>query len=396
MPPRKYLSGYEKRKKKKQVDELVESQKGAIDKFFSKSSSIPVVSEQSNGALSDENIVSSEFNNENVLPSETEFTTENFGDDRQSLPHFDIYEPSTWKNLDNKERDILVEKGFDRDLKIDFPLDEDRRHFAYTHYSRKLNNGETSDRKWLIYSKLVDKVFCFCCKLFKSNSNTTLLANDGLRDWKNICKRLSDHENSIEHMTNMNSWNELRLRLSKNQTIDKDLQKHIMQEKERWRQVLVRIVAVIKCLAKNNLAFRGSNEKLYQNSNGNFLGLVEMIAEFDPIMQDHVRRIENHEVHYHYLSHKIQNELISRLGHTVRSSIIKKIKETKYFSVILDCTPDISHQEQMVLVVRCVNMSSNQIKIEEYFLEFVKVDDTSGLGLFNELLSFFIYCEIFV
>ncbi|KAK8302504.1 hypothetical protein V6Z11_D04G090300 [Gossypium hirsutum] len=192
--------------------------------------------------------------------------------EEQTISSLYIYDPRNWANLDNKTINILVEKGHIlREMNLDFPLDNNNRNFLYAYFSRKLSNCEISDRKWLVYSKHVAKVFCFC-------------SNEGLSDWRHISEGLKQHGN------------------------------------------------IVKCLATHNLAFRGSNEKLYQDNNSNFLGLIEKNTKFDVIMQDHA----------------------------------------KYFSIILDCTIDISHQEQMTLIVRCVNISTNKIKIEEYFLEFLK------------------------
>jgi len=73
--------------------------------------------------------------------------------------------------------------------------------------------------------------------LFKSStsSNLSLPASEGLNDWKHISQRLRQHENDVEHMTNMNTWYELRMRFDKTQTIYKHLQEAIVKEKECWR-----------------------------------------------------------------------------------------------------------------------------------------------------------------
>ncbi|KAF2901814.1 hypothetical protein ILUMI_04371 [Ignelater luminosus] len=51
----------------------------------------------------------------------------------------------------------------------------------------------------------------------------------------------------------------------------------------------------------------------------------------------------------------MQNEILNIVGNAVQSKIITQIKSAKYFAVILDCTPNISHQEQMSLTLRYVS-----------------------------------------
>ena len=54
-------------------------------------------------------------------------------------------------------------------------------------------------------------------------------------------------------------------------------------------------------------------------------------------------------------------------------------------STSLSCTPDASHQEQMSLIIRYVDSSSSDVRIEESFIVFLDVNDTTGQELFDVL-----------
>ncbi|XP_016424812.1 zinc finger MYM-type protein 1-like [Sinocyclocheilus rhinocerous] len=143
--------------------------------------------------------------------------------------------------------------------------------------------------------------------------------------------------------------------------------------------------------ADHSLAFCGHSDKLFESGNGNFLGQVQLMAQFDPVMREHLRRIQTKELSDTYLSKHIQNELISIVAKCTTDAIVEiveRVKTAKYYAVIMDYTPDLSHNEQLSVVLRIVNCElSKGVSIHEHFVGFLQALDTTGKGLCETFLG---------
>lgn len=104
------------------------------------------------------------------------------------------------------------------------------------------------------------------------------------------------------------------------------------------------------------------------------------MAKFDPVLRDHVRRIDRGAEHITYLGKTIQSELITCVSDKMLDTMLSEIKDFKYYAIILDCTPDLSHQEQMSVVVRAVNLGKTP-ETKEQFLGFLVAPESTGQGL---------------
>lgn len=80
--------------------------------------------------------------------------------------------------------------------------------------------------------------------------------------------------------------------------IDSGLECQIEGERIYRVNVLKIMVATVKMLASRGLAFRGEPSTIGLTSNGNFLMAIELLAEFDPFMSEHIKRYGNPEKEY--------------------------------------------------------------------------------------------------
>ncbi|CAI6358832.1 unnamed protein product [Macrosiphum euphorbiae] len=396
------LSGAAYRKQKLKRDEEIKKNSGSFEKYLKKNNEVlnnpethsKIISEEPN-TLEVTDSLKEVGNSEQISDSidifnnEINITLEENASIKSNENENNISDPGTWPAIfSNSLRLQLVKTGPikpNKDFK--YPRDALNRRFPISILSKELKNGEVIERTWLIYSVKNDVVYCFCCKIFSSENYA--LTKFGCNDWKNVHNIVKEHETCKIHFNSLKKWMELSARLNSNQTIDAAHQRVLNNETRHWQNVLERLMAIVEFLGKQCLPFRGTNDILYENNNGNFLGLVQLLAKFDSVLSEHVRRIQNKEIHNHYLGKGIQNEIIHLLSRAIKNKILEKLKNAKYYSIIVDCTPDKSRVEQMSITIWFVDINRDTKKIDicEHFLGFIPVDITTGQELTNAILS---------
>ena len=74
------------------------------------------------------------------------------------------------------------------------------------------------------------------------------------------------------------------------------------------------------------------------------------------------------------------------MSHKVTEEILTGIKAAKYFSLVVDLMPDISHVDQLAIIIKCV--TAKRITIERFLCFLLNVGHKAE-GLFNAVTAVF-------
>ncbi|KAG5876320.1 Zinc finger MYM-type protein 1 [Gonioctena quinquepunctata] len=165
------------------------------------------------------------------------------------------------------------------------------------------------------------------------------------------------------------------------------------KHEEENREKLFPIVEAIKFCGRQELALRGTNDsgpvsvtdEEPVTNDGNFRAISRMRMECGDTKL--LKHSENIALNATYMSAKVQNDLISICGEIIQKGIVKCLNEAKVFPVSVDETADISGHEQLSLCVRHTKKVETCYVVEEDFLGFEKVDNTTAQPLADTIIA---------
>ncbi|XP_074641139.1 zinc finger MYM-type protein 1-like [Tubulanus polymorphus] len=195
-------------------------------------------------------------------------------------------------------------------------------------------------------------------KLANSKTDKAFIER-GFSNWKEANRVFKDHEGTKCHKEAME-----RVITLPNSTKDvgESLSEIHAKEKIHNKSMLRKLFENVRFLGRQGLPFRG-----HDTESGHFIQLFKLRASDDSSMLRWLDKKRNK-----YVSHDSQNELINVLAMKVLRTIVSRIKESPFFSIMVDEATDNSNKEQMVIVLRWV---ASDLSVHEDFIGMYHVSD---------------------
>ena len=243
---------------------------------------------------------------------------------------------------------------------------------------RKFNSAWFDDfPNWLEYSIEQDAAYCLCCYLFKTNTGGQgggdVFTQTGYRNWK-------DKKRLHAHVGDLNSAHNQALRkcedlMNERQHIRNIIDKNAKQSRTSYRIRLTASVDCIRFLLRQGLAFRGHDESDNSSNQGNFLELLQFLADHDEQVRAVV--LQNAPENLKMTSPVIQKEIVHAAAIETTKAIITDMGNA-LFSIIVDEARDVSVKEQMAVIFRYVDKKGSVI---ERFIGIQHVANTTSMTL---------------
>lgn len=152
-------------------------------------------------------------------------------------------------------------------------------------------------------------------------------------------EKTSHHQDSIAALTGSHSAD----------AVDNMLDKNIKQSKADNFDMLSYVIDSLLFLCRQGQAIRGSyvdSDEACCEPNSNMWQSLKLQAKRSERVHDLMSRRLN------YCSSHVQNELIGLMGNSVLRQLAEEIRTTKFYTVMVDETPDTSSNEQAVICFR--------------------------------------------
>ena len=180
----------------------------------------------------------------------------------------------------------------------------------------------------------------------------------------------------------MVAWKQYRVNSEQGISISRQINSSWETTIANNRHYIISILKILLYLSRQGIAIHAHRDDDSSTNQGNFLELLDLVAEHDTVLQHKIANIPRNAT---YTSPQIQNDLLHIIAGMVQSRIITDVRKAGIYSILADETKDCSKREQLSIVLRYVDLES--ATIHEQFLTYVEAKRMDAEGLATYILD---------